>query len=320
MSLKKTLDLLNSYLLGKTNERQEAILDKWYYSIDDKRPVPQLQDPETRAALKDSIKLPLMARLQGSEAKVIGLRKYARVIAAAIIAGLLCTAGIKYYYATENSLAASPEVWKAIHVEDGKLVQVQLPDGSVIVANGGSRLKVLESFGGGERRIRLEEGEAYFEVARDTLHPFIVHTPHIRVQVLGTSFSVRDYHDENDAGVRVSTGKVAVTTGTDSLQLTRGESVTYDKKFTSIARGVIKPEMVNAWTRNELVFDNASLENVLQVLKHRYGYAFEVRQQKLMDKRFRATFRDQSLMQILDQLALIGSLKYSVDKNTIHIW
>jgi transmembrane sensor len=84
---------------------------------------------------------------------------------------------------------------------------VRLEDGSRIALNSNTRIRVACCEG--ERRVRLERGEAYFEVARDALHPFIVVAGDHEVKALGTAFVVR--HEAGGTAVTLVEGKVAVS-------------------------------------------------------------------------------------------------------------
>ena len=85
-----------------------------------------------------------------------------------------------------------------------------LPDGSRVWLNAESSLSYPGSFGGRERREVTLQGEAYFEVAPDSLHPFVVETAALQTQVLGTSFNVRAYSPE-DTRVTLLRGSVKVS-------------------------------------------------------------------------------------------------------------
>ncbi len=97
----------------------------------------------------------------------------------------------------EAAIAANH--YHTIKVEDGNRGRLTLPDGSAVVLNGGSELSVPDQFATNSREIRLVAGEVYLDVVRDPARPFVVHSANLDIQVLGTSFSVRDYPDERNA-------------------------------------------------------------------------------------------------------------------------
>ena len=86
-----------------------------------------------------------------------------------------------------------------------------LSDGTKVWLNSASKLKYPVAFTGGQRKVFLE-GEAYFEVAADTVHPFLVETSGMSVTVMGTGFNVMAYPEEMEAAVTLVHGKVGVQT------------------------------------------------------------------------------------------------------------
>ena len=108
---------------------------------------------------------------------------------------------------------------------------ITLPDQTTIVLNRYSSLSYPKRFRGKERKVRLE-GEAYFEVSKDTAHPFKVETGTVRVQVLGTHFNIDAYPEDTEIKTTLLEGSVSVSltggTGT-GLVLSPNESAIYDR-------------------------------------------------------------------------------------------
>ncbi|WCL53205.1 FecR family protein [Gimibacter soli] len=88
----------------------------------------------------------------------------------------------------------------------GRQQTISLADGSAVTLNTGSRLEA--GLDGNDRHVRLQQGEAFFDVSHDEAHPFVVESGNTRIIVLGTSFSVR--HDSEGETVVVLTGRVQV--------------------------------------------------------------------------------------------------------------
>jgi len=214
------------------------------------------------------------------------------------------------------------QTFRVMRVPDGNKGTLILKDGTRITINGGSELLYPENFEGAERLVYLKGGEAYFDVAQDAAHPFIVKTPKVRVRVLGTSFSIRDYRDERQASVSVNSGKIALEnlfkTG-PWLELTAGNGSVIDKYKGTITKQDIDTTTTTAWTRGELAFQDAALQQVLQVLQHKYAMRFEVKDSTLLKRRFTATFRNNSIQNIMQQLKLMGNINYTITDNLILI-
>lgn len=212
--------------------------------------------------------------------------------------------------------------YQSMKVADGNHGTLVLKDGTRIVINGGSELIYPENFDDSERLVFLKEGEAYFEIAPDAKHPFIVKTPQLRVRVLGTSFSVRDYKDETHASVSVNSGKIALEQLLETspwIELIAGNGSVLDKHTGTITKEDIDIVTTTAWIRGEFNFRDASLKEVLQVLQHKYAVSFEVKDSTLLKRRFTATFRNNSISNIMEQLKLMSNISYTINDNLIVI-
>lgn len=192
---------------------------------------------------------------------------------------------------------------RSLHVPDGNHASLVLSDGTRITINGGSELEFPEKFTGAERIVYLKEGEAYFEIAKNPRQPFIVKTSQLNIKVLGTSFSVRDYNNENHASVSVNSGKIEL----EGRQLTAGYGSVLDKHTRTFTKLDIDTTATTAWIRGEFIFQDATLQQVLQVLQHRYPVHIVVKDPQLLQHRFTATFRNNSIQSIIEQLNLMSN-------------
>ncbi|RYZ95824.1 MAG: hypothetical protein EOP47_25055 [Sphingobacteriaceae bacterium] len=134
-------------------------------------------------------------------------RSYNKWLVAASLIGMFITASWFYRYTILNYI--SPVHTLEVAAVNGNVTHITLGDGTKIWLNGGSKLKYPETFRGKLREITIE-GEAFFDVAHDADHPFIVHTGDITTQVLGTSFNIKAYPDEQLLKVDVVSGKVGI--------------------------------------------------------------------------------------------------------------
>jgi ferric-dicitrate binding protein FerR (iron transport regulator) len=212
--------------------------------------------------------------------------------------------------------------YHTMKVADGNHGTLVLKDGTRIVVNGGSELLYPDSFEGSERLVYLKEGEAYFEIAKDAAHPFVVKTQQLSVHVLGTSFSIRDYKEETHASVSVNSGKIALEhflIAGPWLELTAGKGSILDKHSGTITKQDIDISATTAWIRGEFNFREATLQEILQVLQHKYAVRFEVKDPALLKRRFTATFRNNSIHNIMQQLKLMGNISYTITDNLILI-
>ncbi|MBN9380840.1 MAG: FecR domain-containing protein [Chitinophagaceae bacterium] len=305
-------------LLRKMDGLSAGDLERMFPEVEWRSIQPYQVTPEELEAGLEKIKH-LSVRSAGGR-----VRKMRRWVQAACISGALVMAGVlAARYGKRSSMGTimlASAHYKDIKVEDGRRSTITLSDGTVVTVNGGSVLSVPDSFAAGGREVYLREGEAWFDVARDVRRPFIVHTSHMNIQVLGTSFSVRDYGEERSAGISLSTGEVAVRHGEgEPIHLTPGYSLVLNKQTAVFVRKAIDTAEAGAWVRGELVFQGASLHHILNVLKHRYAVSFVLQRSDKEEEKFSATFRNNSLETILQQLQLMSGIRYTIEGKRVLI-
>jgi len=151
-----------------------------------------------------------------------------------------------------------------------ELRTVALEDGSKVSLGAVSAIDV--AYAGGERRVRLLRGEAYFEVHRDPAHPFRVSSGDVETTVLGTGFEVRLRDEGADVAVRHGLVRVDYRKGTPPVaeRLAAGERISV--RWTGGSeRGVIRPDRVAAWTDGKLIVNDRPVREVIDALRPWYS-------------------------------------------------
>lgn len=175
----------------------------------------------------------------------------------------------------------------ALQTAFGERRQVDLPDGSHLELNGGTRLQV--AFSAGRRHIVLEAGEAMFTVAHDTSRPFVVDTAQGSVTVTGTRFDVR--LDPALTRVAVEQGSVRVQGRDASLaQLTAGQGSSIDAQGKVAGPYAVNAAALTAWRQGKLVFDNATLAEVVAEVSRYRAQPLRVAPGKVAGLRLSSTF------------------------------
>lgn len=144
-----------------------------------------------------------------------------------------------------------------------------LNDGSTVTLNAGSRLQDHSS--AEQRRVSLNEGGAFFEIAPDPDRPFVVEVGNTRIEVLGTAFDV--FADANDLSLSVEHGSVRVSD--DLLRselldtpLLAGERLRLDRRLGTLQRDRLPPRQIGAWRDNLLIAQNDRIGGLVQQLRH----------------------------------------------------
>ncbi|WP_316769238.1 FecR family protein [Pedobacter frigiditerrae] len=199
---------------------------------------------------------------------------------------------------------------------ENQVDSVRLADGSVVVLAENSEVSYPDKFDS-IREISLLKGQAFFKIHKDPTHPFKVVMDKSNVVVLGTSFNIKMSKTKIDLGV--ITGKVIFTpyqNGTASI-LTAGQALTFD---------VIKKEFLtktaqnsDSWLTKELIFVDTPLEEVCKQLTEYYGADIKLKNNKHTEKKLNATFKNQTLDQVLEILNETYNIKISKENNQINL-
>lgn len=153
-----------------------------------------------------------------------------------------------------------------LRIPKGGEFKLQLADGTRVYLNSATDLRYPVAFTGSERRVYLK-GEAYFEVAKDAEHPFIVVTDDVQVRVYGTSFNVNTLGADGVRTVLVE-GKVGIR-GQDldrEYVLKPNELAFYDWNSRDMKIETVDPDLYTLWRKGIFVFERETLENIMNIL------------------------------------------------------
>lgn len=194
---------------------------------------------------------------------------------------------------------------------------ISLEDGTRVWINSDSRLKYPVKFTGEERKVYLE-GEAYFEVVKDA-KPFIVNTTLGDIKVLGTSFNVKAYQEEDKMAATLVSGKICYA-GVRTLLVSPGEQVT------ALADGSVNKQVVDVeefvgWKDGVFVFKNQRLEDIMKDLARWYDVKVFYQQPALKDIEFTGNLKRYDEVNVfMELLRSTNELNYSIDGNTIILY
>ncbi|MCT1523676.1 FecR family protein [Sphingobacterium hotanense] len=335
-------EIFERYLSGNTTAAEEQLLFRYIRESD-----PENNDlngmfekvwNEQKPSLNESEEVKaefaeIMKRVSVGENKrkaplYMGILKYAASVA------IICSAAWMLFQ--HKHKAPHQEETAVIAMEgkttaEGQKVKIVLKDSTVVYLAGGSSLKWPETFKKGETRDVYLEGEAFFEVRKDSLSPFIVHSGKLRTRVLGTSFNIYAYSNDNQFTVSVRSGKVQVSdlsneqTPRQLSLLTAGMKLSYSNADGKYAVSTDNPtEDTNAWVVNRFVFADANLKEVLERLERYYNVKFEYKSTcPNAGHMFNATFENMNISEVMEQLQLMsgGNIQYKMNKNkSITLW
>lgn len=186
----------------------------------------------------------------------------------------------------------------------------QLSDGTIVKLNAGSKLRYPEKFSDSTRIVHLQ-GEAFFEVTKNPDKPFIVSTGEIETRVLGTSFNITAYDNDENITVAVATGKVAVKhqSGKQVLLLPE-EQASFRKNEGRLLKSSADLDKVLAWRENVLRFDAATFNEVEKKLEMWYGIEVDLSKMKATDCTITGKFRNENLINVLEAISLSTGVEH----------
>ena len=312
--------LVDAYLRGEASDDQKEALLAWVKDCEENRRryqqlknIWQVAHPAFDA---DSIDVDqacdrVMKKMRVMEQKNVLSQalRYWQYVAAVLLLPLFVITG--YLYIHQSSMSTNvPVVYQELFSPYGTRSKISLPDGSLVWLNAGSSLRFPTIFEKDERRVRLC-GEAFFEVDSDPDHPFIVQTDRIDVRAVGTAFNVEAYPDDSVVSVSMSSGKVNVSLDKKHpLSLVANERVEYDLNTSSYEIERTNTYKWYAWKDGALVFRDDPLAYVFKKLGQNFNVDIVLRDSVLANQPYRATFRQESLDEILRLLSLTAPIRY----------
>ncbi|MDN3670427.1 FecR domain-containing protein [Echinicola jeungdonensis] len=231
------------------------------------------------------------------------------------IAASILILGFLYFGPNRRSeQVACPEKkveWISKRVPRGVKKIYTLPDGTKVTMNSGSWLSYREDFE--ENRVVRLYGQAFFEVTKDPEHPFEIYSKYLKTQVLGTSFDVKSYKDEDKVHVAVVTGKVKVQTSEGiTNEMTPGEATFYNKKDKSLTEAKYEYEDLIGWKEKILKFNRLTYPEVFKQLSRWYDVDFVVDEGVALRGQYTAKFNNQSLSNVLIGLSYSSNLSFDI--------
>lgn len=238
------------------------------------------------------------------------LMRYAAFLAVPL---LLTSLVLGHLYFQKPELA---EKYAEVTAATGSVIRYELPDHSVVWLNSGSTLRYPTVFRSDNRNVELN-GEAYFEVEADNERPFYVNTRHgLTVYVYGTRFNVTAYEDDSNIETVLEKGKVNVISPDRKtiIQLAPGEQLLYNKQSQKLIKNKVDIYEKVAWKDGKLIFRNASLDDIFKRLSRHFNVDIQFNNKSGKEYKYRATFRNETLPQILDYLARSAALKWKTEE------
>jgi transmembrane sensor len=243
-----------------------------------------------------------------------------RNIAAAIVLVAGLTAAGWYFLKNERTTANVTAVKETTTNKSPGHQLINLPDGSIVILNAGSKLDYPASFKGKNREVHLT-GEAYFDIRHVPSQPFVVHAGGIATKVLGTAFNIKAYPVDNTISVTVAHGKVEVTHAGKTLGvLKKNQQLVVDKIAQQHQQHEVNAATVSAWKQNDFIMEDRTFAEAARLIADRFHVTIELDNPGLANCRFTATFlNNASLEQVLTVLCDLNNVSFSKKEENIYV-
>lgn len=310
--------LIVNYLQGTATKEETEAVETWLSESDENR----AHYKQLRNLWESSLDLPVSTELALNEVfkhlnhehKRIAIWQVLQRVAAVLFIPLLLS--VIWLGIGRNAGQGHQERgYQTVTAAFGSFTSLDLPDGSRVWLNSGSQLRYPMHFGGNTRKVYLS-GEAYFEVHSDERSPFVVNTPYFAVSATGTRFNVASYRNFLTPSVTLLEGKVAIqgnSTYSENKAITilqPGQHLEYD---TLQGRIIVETEDTYkyvAWKDGKLVFRNDLLSEVAQRISLQYNVDIQVIGDQINRNRYRATFENEPLNELLRLLKISAPIDY----------
>ncbi|MBA4746923.1 MAG: FecR domain-containing protein [Muricauda sp.] len=302
---------MKKYLNGTITKKEESLLEEFDHKLLFKNHQNVFKNPKQKKRVGQK----LAKHINNSKRRPI--LKWSSVAASLT---LLIGLGYFAYTFTHQTEVVEPIAKITKTTEWGQKLHIVLADGTEVYLNAGSTIKYPQRFEGDTREVELE-GEAFFDVAKNLDKPFIIKSGEVATTVLGTSFNVNTYPENQQVAITVATGKVKVASEESELLLLPNEQGIFNRNSKSISKEKIDIASFLHWKDGIIHFDDAELSKVLQTLERWYGVTFVVDNNTIGNCHITATYDNERLDAILESIVYAkNGLRYQfLDKNKIQL-
>ena len=317
MTTQEFLALAEKYEKGTCSEHEKGLFENFCNQFKEEGLKWDLKGNTHKIAIKENIYKQIENRIEQNRSHSVAYWMQSIFRVAAVLVLMLGTAFLFYNYLHETNsqtVIASQIITK--ENPHGIKTQIKLPDGTKVRLNAGSKLIFPNEFSEDSREVELW-GEAYFAVERDEQRPFVIKSREIETTVLGTTFNIRAFENE-DIYVTVATGKVRVSilddqgTKKTSRDLVSNQQAMFNRFSDNIQVSEAAPAQYLAWTQGTMIFDNISLEEAAQIIERWYDVEIVFKTEAIKSCNIKNEYTKETLVNVLEGLKHIFNLDYEI--------
>lgn len=242
---------------------------------------------------------------------------------AALLLVAACVGIFAWQYAGIVPVQEQEVPYREMTMEKGQRANVVLSDGTHMTLNADSRIRFPEKFGENIRELFLLEGEVYFEVAKNPNKPFLIHTHDTVVRVLGTSFAVRSYPEDEHVRVVVKEGRVQfspasalpgeheIENSNESVVLGAEQIGLFDLGSKRLTSGAAEDlDLYLSWTDGYLKFRETPMDEVALQLERKYNIEVEFETPDMKELQLTGELRSREVRNVLTVIKATLDIDY----------
>lgn len=326
-------EILKRYLSGQASAEEKRIIDLWYDQMRNEEGASPASEEEIRFRNRSWHRISEHIRSQEKRFRIGAFTWHGFGVAAALLIVVVTYHSLSSVkpplpIEREEVDAHSPVAFKEIANQETNRKLITLPDGSKVTLDPRTTIRYSSPFDGPERKVYLD-GKAFFEVLPDKARPFKVYTQKIITRVLGTSFTVSAFHQDDEVTVSVSSGKVSVytkevTTTDDAASpviLTPNQAFTYNKEKNKGARGIVaQPRvLVSDEEVRRMRFEDAAPKVIFEAIEKVYGVDIVFDEKKFSTCRITTNISDGNILSRLHIICEVMNATYKISDGRIVI-
>lgn len=333
MSPEEFQRLLEKFSRGACSPEEEQLVLDWYNNIGhlDEEPLGEIPQDD-----KQFLETRLWNAIRPAQTR--GIQWPTVLLRAAVITIPLLVAAFLYFNPRDISKFTFPVTKNIFSFQKKTIIftntteaprVLTLADGSRVILHPSSEIVLEDGYGESMRKVHLT-GEALFDVVHDPSRPFIVRSGEVVTRVLGTSFTVRAYENDNEITVAVKRGKVSVHAGLTKegeenlsaqreVILTPNQQMVYRREREEVVKTLIqKPEIILPGSNLfSMEFEDAPVAGIFQVLEENYGIDIRYDAEKLARCRLTTKMSEEGLYERIQVICTAIGASYTIDNDAV---
>lgn len=308
--------LVNRYLRGEISTEEKLQVDQWLdHFAENEAELPQANIAEAEQRIYAEITGKITQKEAVKPRIIISLKPLLKIACCLLLAGLAT-----FIFQVKLKEIFNIQQVTTVVNKDGQITKSILPDGTIIWLKGNSKLDFPIKFKDSLRVVKLQ-GEALFEVAKDKTHPFIIRSGALTTRVLGTSFNIKQNHNQTE--VAVLTGRVFLSAKNVAPVVLQPfqQAIFSPQKKTLVkeARPKLQVSALTKGTEYDMLFNDAQLAKVVKRIEKKFEVDITLQNPETGKSLVTADLTDQSLTNSLNMISGALNLNYTVEGQSISL-